>query len=161
MKIVDNIAKALRMTRVERDALCASRTAQLVGAIPFAAGCIEPERAALAHLAVYILAQRDGGRKAFDHNPSDDDGDRLFHGSHFEGGDESIIAHGMALLELNAIQGYEADQDKDRASGEYNPLVSGAWDFTAKREELLDEIAATPAGGLDEIVGLMPMIYWG
>ena len=61
-----------------------------------------------------------------------DDGDpliRLERISHFIGGNRSVLDEGMARLGLAMPGGYQRDQGKDTASGEYNPLNAGIWDY--------------------------------
>jgi len=164
MELTTAIAAAFRMTDAEAKRLSGSTTARIIGAIPFIAGCVDPERTALAHLATYVMASKDGfARFQFDHKAADDLDvyARLRSIAGFEGGDEGVIAHGMALLALNMVQGYRTDIEKDRASGEYNALVSGAWDFEATRASLMDTLADNPAPELAELAGdLEALSFW-
>jgi hypothetical protein len=100
-----------------------------VAALPFLAGCREAERTALAHLAVFVLAESEAARRIFDHKPEDDFDvlARLKPISDFEGGDPSVIDQGMKALAVLLIEGYKRDVASDKAKGWYNPVGSGAW----------------------------------
>ena len=142
------------MDASEQSRFTASSAARLVGALPYVAGCKNPERTALSHLAVFILASQKKARTVFDHAPSDD-GDplaRLESISHFPGGDPAVIRKGMALLALLMLGGYEKDKAKDAASGEYNPLNAGAWKAEEMKTRLRAEAASTQAPELDAIL---------
>jgi hypothetical protein len=100
--IVAIIASSFSMDAARSARLRNSATARLVAAIPFIAGCREPRRTALGHVALLLLAGSEAGRAAFDHNPGDDYDilARLSTGSHFVSGDPALIDRGMKLLGL-------------------------------------------------------------
>ena len=154
--MVDSVAEAFRMQDSERSRFSDSRTARLVGALPFLAECRNPERTALGHLAVFVLASRGGSRKIFDHTPADDAEPlaRLEPIARFPGGDPAVIRKGMALLGLLMLGGYEKDREKDAANGEYNPLNSGAWNSNEVRARLKAEAASTKVSELDAILAV-------
>lgn len=131
-----------------------NRVARLVGLLPFAAGCDDAERTALAHLAAFVVANRGGARAVFDHAPSDDVDPlaRLSTIADFSGGDPGILARGMALLGLCMLAGYRRDAAKDAASGEYNPINSGAWDSGRVEAALLADARAVEPASLDPIM---------
>ncbi len=147
-------AEALRMDPDEAARFRDNRVAKLVGLLPFAAGCDDAERAALAHLAVYVVAGRGGARAVFDHAPGDDVEPlaRLSTIADFPGGDPDVLARGMALLGLCMLAGYRRDAAKDLASGEYNPINSGAWDSGRVEAALLADARAVDPGVLDAIM---------
>ena len=149
------IAETFRIDDSERARLTASRAARITGALPYLAGCRNPERTALAHLAVFVLASRGGARKVFDHAPADDAEPlaRLEPIGRFPGGDPAVIRKGMALLGLLMLGGYERDREKDAASGEYNPLNSGTWKAGEGRARLAAEAASAKVPELDAILG--------
>ncbi|MFZ4617913.1 MAG: hypothetical protein ACOYM2_17165 [Rectinemataceae bacterium] len=130
-------AEALRMTDPEAARFSASRVARLVGLLPFIAGCGEAERTALAHLAVWVAANRGGVRTVFDARPSDDSmpESRLATISAFSGGSAVIIDAGMKRLALVMIAGYERDSKVDLARGKHNPVAAGIWNAQALKSE--------------------------
>ena len=130
----------------------ASKAAQIVCALPYAAGCPEAERIALSHAAAFVMASYGPSNAAFDHKPEDDASylARLEPVADHPGGDPDIVEAGLARLALMMLAGYERDLEADRASGAYNPLVSGAWELADAREELLE--AARGDEGLDVIM---------
>lgn len=137
------IAEAFRMSEKEAAAFAANRTARLVAAIPFAAGCEEAERTALEHLSTFVLASTPSCRHVFDHKAADDRDPlaRLAPIADFRGGDPAVIDRGMRLLAIIMISGYRRDLDKDRKSGEYNPLLSAAWNADKTIEGLVAGLA--------------------
>jgi len=139
-KLVTTTAEAYSMDPTERERLLQSTAAKIVGSLPFLAGCAKPERVALSHLAVFVLASRGNARQVFDHAPEDDRDPlvRLEPISHFPGGDPAVVRKGMALLGLLMLGGYDKDRKKDAKSGEYNPLNAGAW----KKEEIAARLRA-------------------
>lgn len=147
-------AKAFRMDAQESKKLAGSRTARLIGSIPYAAGCPQAERLALTHLSAFVLASRDPARAIFDHKPSDDNNPltRLQCISDFPGGDAAAIRKGMALLGLIMYSGYRHDQVKDVENDEYNPLTSGVWAISRIEELLIPEIPLSIAPELDDLM---------
>lgn len=145
-------AEALRLEQDERARLLASKAAQVVAALPFAARCPKPERLALAHLATFWIASTGPARAVFDHGPEDDASylTRLSPIADHPGGDRGVVEAGMARLALMMLAGYERDLAADAATGEYNPLNAGAWDASDARAALLE--AAESDGTLDSIL---------
>ncbi|MDR1326450.1 MAG: hypothetical protein LBK00_10485 [Treponema sp.] len=152
-----SVAETFRFTSQESTAFANNRTARLVAAIPFAAGCEEAERTALAHLAVYMTELR-GGRLIGDHTPADNASPftRLRLLSSFKGGNPDIIRHGMSQLALLMLAGYERSREDDLRRSVYNPLNDGAWDAEAMRLTLSKELQACPCAVLDDI---LPDVY--
>ncbi|HOX19098.1 MAG TPA: hypothetical protein PKW82_11620 [Spirochaetales bacterium] len=70
----------------------------------------------------------------------------------FSGGDPGILARGMALLALCMLSGYRRDAAKDAASGEYNPINSGAWDADRVEAALRSDLDPSGAEALDAIL---------
>jgi len=124
------IASAYSLSAEKAAELAVNVTARLIASLPYEAGCREPERTALAHLAVYVLASSEAARRAFDHKPEDDYDvlARLAPIASFEGGDPAVINRGMKTLAILIIEGYRRDVASDKAKGWYNPVGSGAWD---------------------------------
>lgn len=154
-KYAGTVAGAYGMDAAGSKALQANTAAKLVCALPFLAGCHEPERTALAHLSTFVLASSDRARAAFDHKKEDDRDPlaRLAVISHFEGGDPALVQRGMKLLALILINGYRRDVKADAQAGEYNPIGSKAWNPDQKIAALQADIAAVPSPAMDAIVG--------
>jgi hypothetical protein len=151
--LCDCVAETFRFTEQEKKAFRQNRTARLIGAIPFAAGCEEPARTALAHLSVYMIEIR-GGRIIGGHTPEDNASPlaRLRLISSFKGGDRDIIDHGMYKLALIMLRGYEQSKDDDAWRYIYNPLNDGSWDAEAMKAELTRAHNAHPCEALDVIL---------
>lgn len=123
-RLVTASADALRMTDAETKRFYDNRVARLVGLLPFIAICDDAERSALSHLATFVVANRGEARRAFDHAPADDEEPlaRLRTISDFKGGNEAILARGLALLGLCMVSGYRRDAQIDACFGNYNPV---------------------------------------
>jgi len=148
------IAMSVRLTDGESRRFKANKVAKLIGLLPFAANCDDPERTALSHLATFLVAGSGEARSAFDHTPADDMEPlaRLRTISDFKGGDDAIIERGMALLCLCMVSGYERDAEKDSLSGEYNPVSAGTWNSISLKTELERTIYERPSGLLDALM---------
>jgi hypothetical protein len=163
-ELAAQIADTFRMRAPEAAALKANQTARLIAAIPFAAGCAEPERTALSHLATYLLAGSPSCRRVFDHKAADDRDAlaRLAPIADFQGGDKEVIDRGMRLLAIIMVSGYRHDLEKDSKSGEYNPLLAKTWEAdqtVAALSKGIDEKAALPYGFLTKEESVRA--FWG
>lgn len=157
------LAETFRLTEPEAQRLFESKTARLIAALPYLAGCDQPDRTALTHLAVYVMAARGATRWTFDHNAEDDVDPfrRLASIGSFQGGDPIVLGRGMRLLVLQMVCGYARDMAKDTVTGEYNPLLAGSWDATAMIQGLVAEILDRPCAEMDGIMTVHDaQSYW-
>jgi hypothetical protein len=154
--LCESVAETFRFTSQEQTAFIGNRTAQLIAAIPFVASCEEPERTALAHLAIYMTELR-GGKRISDHTPADNTSPftRLRLLSSFKGGNPDIIKHGMTQLALVMLAGYERSREEDLRRRTYNPLNDGSWDAEAMRLNLSRDLQAHPCATLDAILPVL------
>lgn len=161
-EIVAITASAFVMDSNRAGRLQANATARLIAAIPFLAGCREPKRTALAHLATFIVAGSDAGEAAFDHKAEDnyDTMARLATIAHFEGGDPATIDKGMKLLAAMMIEGYKKDVASDKAKGLYNPVGAGAWDPDRKLASLSEAANAVRDAEMDAIAADSKASWW-
>jgi hypothetical protein len=148
------VAASFRFTPQEKEALVKNKTAQLVAALPYLAGCEEAERTSLAHLGTFVLASREPCRRPFDHKKEDDADPlrRLAPIADFKGGDRAVIERGMALLAIVMTNGYRTDVEGDRQKAWYNPVGSGAWKADAKITELSAKAAKTASPEMDSLM---------
>jgi hypothetical protein len=157
------VTETFRLTEAESRGLFESRTARLIAALPFLAGCDQPERTSLTHLSVYLMASRGPTRWTFDHGAEDDVDPcrRLACIGTFQGGDSVVLGRGMRLLVLQMVCGYARDQAKDTVTGEYNPLLEGTWDARSMIDGLVAEIVERPCGEMDGIMTIHDaQTYW-
>jgi hypothetical protein len=79
------------------------------------------------------MASAESCKKVFDHDPSDNLSPtaRLTPIADFEGGDKAVLTEGMNRLALIMVNGYKKDLEKDKQSGEYNPILAKSWDYEA------------------------------
>lgn len=160
--IVNSLADAFGMDAEEREWFRNKNLAQLIGSIPYLAGCEDPGRTAITHLGAYILSLRI--KTSANCRPSDnaDLYRRLEMINNFIGGDEKIIRKGMALIALNMIADYARDVEEDRAFGKYNPVGDGALDYEAEKEKLVSLIESIECEAMDDIMTYSQSIqsYW-
>lgn len=138
---VSEIQKVYRLTDEEITQLSNSTTAKIIAAIPFIAGCYRPEITAIAHLSLYINEIK-GFQKYYACNPLDDVDlfERLEPISHFRGGDKKIIESGMNTLAYIMIEGYHKSEKFDAENGNYNPFLSGKWNYRILRNKLRNKV---------------------
>lgn len=158
---VDELSSIFRLTDEEKEQLNNSYTAKIIATIPFVANCVEPERTAISHLCVYF-AELKGVQKYFAHLPYDDFNvyNRLACISTFKGGDEKIIQHGLDLLVLIMIEGYQKSKAKDALQNIYNPFVSGIWNYKKLKKEVTAKINKMYVPDLDSLFYSMPEATW-
>jgi hypothetical protein len=153
-EIVTKVAAAFQLPKEKAAKLEANKTAQLIAAIPFLAACDHPERTAIAHLGTFILASSESCKKVFDHDPSDDKNPtaRLAPIADFVGGDKAIIAEGMTRLVMVMANGYRKDVEKDKKSGEYNPVGAAAWKTEDMHAKYLAAAKSAASTALDPVM---------
>ena len=153
--IMETLSGAFHFTEAEKARYAENKTVKLIAAIPFIAGCRQPMRTAVSHVAIYHIARKEG-KEIFLHEIEDDASimDRLFEGSNFSGGDIEIIKRGMNLLALQMIRGYAKDWSDDIMNSKYNPLVQGHWDFKTEEAALMEEIKAVDCPEMDAVMSL-------
>nr|MCR4714201.1 hypothetical protein [Treponemataceae bacterium] len=137
-----------------------SNTAKIIATIPFVAGCNEPERTAIAHLCIYE-AEIKGFQKYFSHLPSDDDDlfTRLRCITNFEGGNRTIINHGMNILAYIMIEGYNCSKIQDLKKGIYNPIANGKWNYKNLKKKILEKIKEIDCPEIDQYFS-PPLAKW-
>lgn len=164
-EIVSIIASAFNFDGSKKSKLAAAPTPKLIAALPYLAGCREPRRTALAHLATYIVAESQAGRASFDHKAGDnyDVLARLSTIANFEGGDPVVLNRGMKRLATVMIRGYQKDLDSDKSKGLYNPILAGGWNGDEKLKNLDSAIASTKDDEMDAISPAVPVAgaFWG
>ncbi len=160
--IAGAVADAFRMDDTEYEWLKNKSLAKLIAAIPFLAGCDDPDRTAVTHLGAYIMSIRI--KTLANAKPSDDEDlmRRLEMINNYIGGDRDIIRKGMSLIALNMIADYARDIEEDRLFGKYNPVDSGAFDYESEKERLERIITSVECREMDEIMNLDEAVetYW-
>jgi hypothetical protein len=153
-RIFPLFAENFRLTAEEKERFSQNHVLQLIGYTPWLAGCADKERTALTNMAIYMISSFGESRFVFDHTPADDLSPtaRLAPLMNFIGGDKSIINRSMNMLALILVGGYNRDRAKDAASGEYNPLNSGAWNYDAVTARLNEEISRVVCPEMDQVL---------
>ncbi len=134
---VSEIKTIYRLTDEEAADFAESKTAKIIASIPFVAGCFRPEVTAISHLSLYMNEKK--GFQRFCSCTSLDNIDlfeRLEPISHFRGGDKKIIQYGMDTLAFIMIEGYHKSEKHDAENGNYNPFVSGDWNYKILKDKL-------------------------
>ena len=157
--IAERVSQSFRFTADEEKRFNDNKVAQLIGATPFIAGCLDPLRTAISNLGTYVLSIRN--KDLARPKPSDDQYilRRLELLNKFIGGDEAVIQRGMNVLALLMLNDYSRDVNEDAELGKYNPISGGAFDFEVEKARLTAEIDATPCEAMDEIMPLTNMAY--
>ena len=151
--LTKEISKTFRFTNKENQEFTNSITAKLIAAIPFVADCYEPEKTAIAHLGLYVMEKR-GFQKFCAHLPTDDIYilHRLDFISTFSGGNTKIIEHGMYLLALIMLEGYNTSVKQDTIKNIYNPIANGRWNYKQKKENILKILQKYKCPELDSLL---------
>ena len=159
-----NMAKEVFSIDEERPAnLRVNPVFKLIGALPFLAGCDEPERTALSHMSIFLLAASPATRPAFSHNFRDSANleRRMERISHFPGGQKKIINRGMKLLSLAMLSDHVHDIDSDRRIVKLNPVGAGHWDAHEIMKEIRLELLEHPCLAMDSIIDpTEPPLFW-
>ena len=162
MRLTESIGRAFGLTKDRIEGMKANPVLKMVGALPYFAGCDEPERTALAHMGTYMLASLEPTKDAFSHNFQDsaDPARRLERISHFPGGDPAVIDRGMKLLTIAMLGDHLHDAELDAEVGKLNPVNAGHWDAEELIEELRDDLAESPCPEMDAVLGPSPTGFW-
>ncbi|MFW5880556.1 MAG: hypothetical protein ACOCU9_02880, partial [Spirochaetota bacterium] len=149
--LVDHVADEFGLEKRGRSALRAKEIAKLIGAIPYLAGCDDPQDLAPANLRHYV-ASCGAFKKLYAATP-ENSAETLGRLAplHYNGGDEAVIRRGMSLIALNMLADYKRDVELDRSLGKYNPIGAGDWDYDEKLCELLRNIDAVDCPDMDDI----------
>ncbi len=162
--LVERTALLFHFDPARKEKMAGHQIMKLVGALPFLAGCRNPRRTALTHLATYVIAASEGGKDLFLHSFADncDLFSRLERISHFDGGVQAIIQRGMNLLALAMLEDHHKDSREDLQHRKYNPVNAGAWGYNTMKADLKKKIMAIPSPGMERIlpVGPGPDGYW-
>ena len=152
LETTDHVAREFGLADRSVCALRAKNIARLIGAIPFLAGCENPERTAIANLSHYVMSCG-VGKELYAASPgnSTDVFGRLAP-ARYVGGDSAIIRKGMSLIALNMLSDYRRDVELDASIGKYNPIGAGDWNYDEKLDELLTSISAVDSPEMDDIV---------
>ena len=152
-EIVSIIASSFSMDEKRKKALEGNAVAKLIAAIPFLAGCREPERTAVAHVGTYIITAGAAAKKVFAHK-SGDDYDvlaRMATIAGYEGGDPVVINRGMKILAICMIGVYKRDEKTDLGKV-YNPVAAKKWNADEKIASLSAAVSAAPNPEMDTIL---------
>jgi hypothetical protein len=152
LELTDHVAREFGLDGRRLEALRSKKIARLIGAIPFLAECDDPKDLATANLRHYVMSC--GAGKSL-YAATERNSTSLFGRlapAQYKGGNEAIILRGMSLIALNMLADYKRDVDLDRATGKYNPIGAGDWDYDEKLNELLTNISAVDCPDMDEIV---------
>lgn len=163
-ELVDSLSTVFKISPSRKNRILNNKVMKLTAAIPYAAGCRNPKRVSLSHLAIYLLAATQGGKQFFQHGFHDNDDlfSRLERISHFDGGNEIIINRGMNMLALAMLEDHITDAPGDRAEGKYNPINEGFWNYEKLSAALREKITSVPCKTLDSIMNINSDIpgYW-
>ena len=72
--------------------------------------------------------------------------------STFSGGNTKIIEHGMYLLALIMLEGYNTSVKQDTIKNIYNPIANGRWNYKQKKENILKILQKYKCPELDSLL---------
>lgn len=162
-ELVKRLNLFIKLTNEQSQNLKKSRVAELIGALPFIAGCNDPEKQALTHLVTASLASHKAGKDLFTHNFYHNQSlqKRLEPISHFEGGNQVILKRGMDILAVIMLADHKKDSFMDRRNGKYNPLNAGIWNYNVEIARLEQNIKSVDCPSLDDIISFEEAkAYW-
>jgi len=149
--IVEHATRGLKLSDEERRWLSESPVARYIAAIPYAAGCTNPDRMALMLLALFVVEIRGGS--PFDARPSDMDGslDRIepyFEALYAAGGNSDVIDKGKYILGMKTFSHWIEEPHAHPSHIDFVPL---RYKLKVKIEglppsELLDSILTVDDG---------------
>ena len=122
-----------------------SRMAKLIAAVPYLAGCNKATETSFSHLIIYLLSLDESAKDIFFHKQEDDNDiySRLIPISNFTGGNRNTIQCCIDLIALCMLSNYKKDTNDDKASGKYNPVNEGVWDYEVMSGRLTNSIKKT------------------
>jgi hypothetical protein len=149
--IVDYVTRGLDLSESERRWFTASPVAKYIAAIPYAAGCKNPDRMAVALLTLFVVEIRGGS--PFDTRPTDMDGtleriEPYFEPLYAAGGDPAVIDRGKYILGMKTFSHWIEDPEGHPSTIDFVPL---RYQLKVKIEglppnELLDSILSVDDG---------------
>jgi hypothetical protein len=149
--VVEYTARGLRLSEEEQRWLAESRVAQYIAAIPYAAGCTNPDRMAIMLLVLFVVEIRGGS--PFDTRSSDMDGSLARIEPYFEplyaaAGDADVIDRGKYILGMKTFSHWIEDPEAHPTHIDFLPL---RYQLKVKIEglppnELLDSILTVDDG---------------
>jgi len=162
-ELTEMTAQTFRLGSDEKKDLTENMVAKLIASIPFNAECENMERTALAHLGTYMMAKNPNCKDVFRHTINDDEDllKRMQLGNHFHGGNRAIIERGMNLLALIQLEDHKHDLKADSGAGKYNPIASGAWDYSQAKSKLETEISSVSCPEMEDVMSIDSIRgYW-
>ncbi|MBI9099174.1 MAG: hypothetical protein JEY91_11885 [Spirochaetaceae bacterium] len=157
-----DVARLFTLDKSELEKLRGNWVAKVIACIPYLAECRNPEKTALKHLGIYIESISPSTKSLYAHRKEDDISPfkRLEPISQFKGGKRTIIEKGMNLLALISLEDHQHDLEEDRMTGKYNPILSGAWDYTMTKQSLVAAIEKVPCTEMDNMMHFGTWGFW-
>lgn len=146
-------APSVRLTMGELERLRRSKVARLLAAVPYRAGCENPDLIAVLHVSMYVAGMR--SREFFAHRDNQSLGDRIGMGLHYPDGDAEVIDAAMAILESVSLNDHKKDADADRRRGYPNPLNMGLVDYATEKRRIRERLRAVRPALRRELEGIL------
>lgn len=118
----EDIIVSTRLECSELEILKKSPVARILAAIPYLAGCKNPDQIAVLEVSLYIAAMRN--EKLFSHRANQTIKERIYSGflQPLQTGDPDVVEFGFTLLELISLNDHYHDLPSDILTGHANPL---------------------------------------
>lgn len=153
---VEAVGQLLQMDNESLYLLHKDNLFKLATALPWLAQAPDWQREGLSNLLMIVTISVPGAIKnLFSHSIADDNDilHRLYIFLHPDG-DLTIQKRGIALMALVMLNDYWNDQQIDKMTKKYNPILAGSWDYALKRKELISIIKSKDCPLMDNIFSL-------
>ena len=158
---VSEIQKIYNLTEKDIEHIYNSSAARIITAIPYEANCYRPEITAIVHLSLYVNELK-GFQKYCACSPLDDNNvyERLEPISHFRSENKKIIQYGMDTLAYIMIENYHLSEKYDIENGNYNPFVSGSWNYRILKKQFERKINFADNPFITALPSIPGIVVW-
>jgi len=136
--IIEHTVLAAKLDEKEKYKITSCPVAKLIAALPYYAGCRNPDQLAVLKVGIYLAACRDP--VLFSHRKNQSVRERILPITVCPDGDSRVIKLVTDFLELISLNDHLADIDKDLKTGHPNPLIDNVFYYYTRREQLIQKI---------------------
>lgn len=150
------VIKSTSLNNQEQELLSQSLVAKILGAIPYLAGCDNPDQLAVLEVSLYIVAMRN--KELFSHREKQTIRERINTGflSPLREGDPNIVDFGLTLLELISLNDHKSDLTSDLLNEHSNPLTDGNILYFPSKQILIKKLESFDSKIYQSFQNLIP-----
>jgi len=138
VEIVENTVISSNLSGIEEQKIRKNPVARLLAALPYYAGCKNPDQLAALKLGMYVAGMRNPAM--FAHRENQTVRERIEPGVLCPSGDPEIIEIATSFLELISLNDHIHDFEEDMKTGHPNPIGTNMLFHYARRDQLVYEI---------------------